>query len=169
MKTDATTATVDSPVTETVNVVVESTPTVPTVNLVQTPAKTDKGKSAKKRRYNARYSTIIVKRVTLFDGKAMKRGMPPKETLKNRFVVYVPVDQDYNPEIHGVGVKFVKSKHDKNFKRVKLTELANLYNLEAPGATELFAPYFQKFEDAKNKKNGVVQPPVAPVVDVPVA
>jgi len=116
---------------------------VDTATAVQ--AKTGKTKPAvkAKRKYTARGTTVVARRVTLLDGKVIGRGKPAKATKGLRTVVYVPVGQDYNPTVHGLGVKFTPGlvQFRKVFKRIKIADLGKVYNLNAAEASaEVSAP-----------------------------
>ena len=114
--------------TATVTSTVDSTVTAPAVKSV---------KSVKvinaKRKYTARGTTIVARRVTLLDGKVIGRGKPAKATKSARKVVYVPMDQKYDPAVHGLGVKFTPGlvQFRKLFKRIKIDDLGKVYNLTA--------------------------------------
>jgi hypothetical protein len=86
-----------------------------------------------KRKYTARGTTVVARRVTLLDGKVIGRGKPAKATKSARTVVYVPMDQEYNPAVHGLGVKFTPGlvQFRKVFKRIKINDLGKVYNLSA--------------------------------------
>ena len=86
-----------------------------------------------KRKYTARGTTVVARRVTLLDGKVIGRGKPAKATKSARTVVYVPMDQEYNPAVHGLGVKFTPGlvQFRKVFKRIKIDDLGKVYNLSA--------------------------------------
>lgn len=109
---------------------------VDTATAVQ--AKTVKTKPAvkAKRKYTARGTTVVARRVTLLDGKVIGRGKPATATKSLRTVVYVPVGQDYNPAVHGLGVKFTPGlvQFRKVFKRIKIADLGKVYNLTAATA-----------------------------------
>ena len=64
-----------------------------------------------KRNYTERGTTVKATRVVLIDGKPVGRGKPSLEGKGERKVVYVPVGQTYNAEIHGSGVRFNKHFH----------------------------------------------------------
>lgn len=118
MNTATVTSTVDSTVTATVSNV-KAVKTKPAVKA--------------KRKYTARGTTIVARRVTLLDGKVIGRGKPAKATKGLRTVVYVPVGQEYNPTVHGLGVKFTPGlvQFRKVFKRIKIADLGKVYNLTA--------------------------------------
>jgi len=122
MNTATVTSTVDSTVTATVSNV-KAVKTKPAVKA--------------KRKYTARGTTIVARRVTLLDGKVIGRGKPAKATKGLRTVVYVPVGQDYNPTVHGLGVKFTPGlvQFRKVFKRIKIDDLGKVYNLNAVEAS----------------------------------
>jgi len=107
---------------------VTSTPTVTSVV-----ASTSDVDVKPKRKYTARGTTVVARRVTLLDGKVIGRGKPAKATKSARTVVYVPMDQEYNPAVHGLGVKFTPGlvQFRKVFKRIKIDDLGKVYNLSA--------------------------------------
>jgi len=73
---------------------------------IDTAPTADMQKIAKSKR-RLKYGTgILVKRVVLLDGKPVGRGKPAKGTLKNRTVVYIPVDATYNVETYGEGAPY---------------------------------------------------------------
>lgn len=81
--------------------------------------KTVKVKSAAKRYYTPRGTSLPAKRVVLIDGVPVGRGRPSSE-VKNRTVVYIPVNEKYNREKHGIGVKYSATNHPALSKRVSL-------------------------------------------------
>jgi hypothetical protein len=73
---------------------------------IDTAPTADMQKIAKSKR-RLKYGTgILVKRVVLLDGQPVGRGKPAKGTLKNRTVVYIPVDATYNVETYGTGAPY---------------------------------------------------------------
>jgi hypothetical protein len=73
---------------------------------IDTAITADIQKIAKSKR-RLKYGTgILVKRVVLLDKKPVGRGKPAKGTLKNRTVVYIPVDATYNVETYGEGAPY---------------------------------------------------------------
>lgn len=95
-------------------------------------------KSDIKRKYTARGTTVVVRRVTLFDGKVIGRGKPANATKSLRTVVYVPIGQKYNPTVHGLGVNFTSdlTEFSHLFKRINIVDLGKVYNLSTDVVTE---------------------------------
>lgn len=91
-----------------------------------------------KRKYTARGTTVVVRRVTLFDGKVIGRGKPANATKSSRTVVYVPIGQKYNPTVHGLGVNFTSDlmEFSQLFKRINIVDLGKVYNLTTDVVTE---------------------------------
>lgn len=91
-----------------------------------------------KRKYTARGTTVVARRVTLFDGKVIGRGKPANATKSSRTVVYVPIGQKYNPTIHGLGVNFTSdlTEFSQLFKRISIVDLGQVYNLTTDVVTE---------------------------------
>lgn len=84
-----------------------------------------------KRKYTKRGTTIVARRVTLLDGKPVGRGKPSKDARGNRTVVWVPIGEAYDVNIHGIGVKFNPNltQFKKTFKRIRKEDLNKIYNL----------------------------------------
>jgi len=95
-------------------------------------------KPAVKRKYTARGTTVVARRVTLFDGKVIGRGKPANATKSSRTVVYVPIGQKYNPTVHGRGVNFTSdlTEFSQLFKRISIVDLGQVYNLTTDVVTE---------------------------------
>lgn len=78
-----------------------------------------KVKAAAKRYYTPRGTSLPAKRIVLVDGVPAGRGRPSSD-VKNRTVVYIPVDQEYDKAKHGIGVKYSSTNHPALSKRVSL-------------------------------------------------
>lgn len=103
-----------------------------------------------KRKYTARGTTVVVRRVTLFNGKVIGRGKPSNATKLDRTVVYVPVGEKYNVTVHGVGVNFTSNLTEfrQLFKRISIVDLGKVYNLTTDIVTEKdFATVNELVED----------------------
>jgi hypothetical protein len=100
-----------------------------TVNVTSTSTENVKAK----RKYTKRGTTIVARRVTLLDGKPVGRGKPSKDARGNRTVVWVPVGETYNPEVHGTGVKFNPNlaQFKRVFRRIRKADLDKIYNLSS--------------------------------------
>ena len=129
-----------STVTSTVSSVKPSTkPAVkPVAKPVVKPVAKPAVKPDVKRKYTARGTTVVARRVTLFDGKVIGRGKPANATKSSRTVVYVPIGQKYNPTIHGLGVNFTSdlTEFSQLFKRISIVDLGQVYNLTTDVVTE---------------------------------
>jgi len=110
----------------------------PVVKTAVKPAAKPAVKPDVKRKYTARGTTVVARRVTLFDGKVIGRGKPANATKSSRTVVYVPIGQKYNPTIHGLGVNFTSdlTEFSQLFKRISIVDLGQVYNLTTDVVTE---------------------------------
>jgi hypothetical protein len=49
---------------------------------------------------------VTLKRVVLLNGKPVGRGRPSKDGKSERTVVFIPVNETYDPAVHGTGKKY---------------------------------------------------------------
>lgn len=73
--------------------------------------KTASVSNVSKRQYTKRGTTVLAKRVVLFDGKPIGRGRPKNDIKAKRTVVYIPVNETYNVNKHGTGVEYRSGRH----------------------------------------------------------
>jgi hypothetical protein len=62
---------------------------------------------------------VTLKRVVLFNGVPVGRGRPAKEGKKDRTVVFVPVDREYDFALDGLGKPY-HARHGAPIKRVNI-------------------------------------------------
>ena len=87
-------------------------------NTVSTVAATEK------REYTPRGTTHWCKRVVLFDDEPNGRGSPELAEMKNRKVVYIPEDMEFDPAIHlQHAKKFNAETHKAPFRRIAKSAL----------------------------------------------
>jgi len=89
--------------------------------------------AAEKRGPGRPKTKVTLKRVVLLNGKPVGRGRPNKDGKAERTVVFIPVDQTYNAEVHGTGTKYRAglSQFKLAIKRVDIAKYRKLVNLPA--------------------------------------
>ena len=90
------------------------------VDLVVTPVKVGK------RHYTKRGTTVMGKRIVLLNGNPVGRGRPNKLGKGKRMVVYIPVNESYDVNKHGVGMEYRATRHSTLRRLKQSNPLINL-------------------------------------------
>ena len=83
---------------------------------------------------------VTLKRVVLLNGEPVGKGRPAKEGKANRTVVYIPVEQTFDVNVHGLGVKYRADRAKLPLKRVDIAKFAKMVNTPQIKPAEVKAP-----------------------------
>lgn len=94
---------------------------IPTVNTTVETETTKRGPGRPR-------TKVTLKRVVLLDGVPVGRGRPNKDTLSKRTVVFIPIKDEYDVNVHGTGKKYIRnlSQYKLAIKNVDISKYAKM-------------------------------------------